>query len=75
MDNRIIIQNSIDYIENNLKTEITAAELADTAGFSIFHYYRLFQSVIGVPVMQYIVYRKLKQTVLLHNYPSKTPYR
>ena len=59
MDNRIIIQNSIDYIENNLKTEITAAELADTAGFSIFHYYRLFQSVIGVPVMQYIVYRKL----------------
>lgn len=59
MDNRTMIQNSIEYIEENLKTEITANELADMAGFSIFHYYRLFQSAVGIPVMQYIVYRKL----------------
>lgn len=42
MDNRTIIQKSLDYIEENLQTEITAAELADMAGFSLFHYYRLF---------------------------------
>lgn len=59
MDYRNVIQNSIDYIEENLKTEITAKELADIAGFSLFHYYRLFQSAVGIPVMQYIVYRKL----------------
>lgn len=59
MDNREIIQNSIDYIEENLKAEITALELSDRAGFSLFHYYRLFQSAVGMPVMQYIVYRKL----------------
>lgn len=29
MDNRTIIQRSIDYIEDNLQTEITAAELAE----------------------------------------------
>ena len=54
-----IIQNSIDYIEDNLKTEITAKELSEMAGFSMFHYYRLFQSAVGMPVMQYITRRRL----------------
>ena len=59
MDNRSIIQKSIDYIEQNLKTEITVQELAGEAGFSVFHYYRIFQSVVGKPVMQYILRRRL----------------
>ena len=44
MRNLDIIQNSIDYIEENLKTEIAAQELADKANFSLFYYYRLFQT-------------------------------
>lgn len=59
MDNRAMIQKSLDYIEDNLQTEITAAELAEAAGFSLFHYYRLFQSATGLPVMQYILRRRL----------------
>ena len=59
MDNRTIIQRSIDYIEENLQTEITAAELAEQAGFSLFHYYRVFQQATGLPVMQYIQRRRL----------------
>ena len=59
MENRIIIQQSLDYIEDNLQTEITASELADQAGFSLFHYYRLFQQSTGLPVMQYILRRRL----------------
>lgn len=59
MDNRAIIQKSLDYIEENLQTEITAAELAEVAGFSLFHYYRLFQRATGLPVMQYILRRRL----------------
>ena len=59
MDNRKIIQQSLDYIEENLQTEITAAELAEAAGFSLFHYYRLFQQGTGMPVMQYILRRRL----------------
>ena len=42
-----MIQQSLDYIEENLQTEITAAELAEEAGFSMFHYYRVFQSATG----------------------------
>lgn len=59
MDHRTIIQQSLDYIEENLQTEITAAELADMAGFSLFHYYRLFQQATGLSVMQYIQRRRL----------------
>ena len=59
MDNRTIIQQSLDYIEDNLQTEITAVELAEMAGFSLFHYYRLFQQATGLPVMQYILRRRL----------------
>jgi len=59
MDNRRRIQESLDYIEDNLQTEITALELAQMAGFSLFHYYRLFQQATGLPVMQYILRRRL----------------
>ena len=54
-----VIQDSIDYIEDNLKCEISAQELSERAGFSVFHYYRLFQAAVGLPVMQYILRRRL----------------
>lgn len=57
--NLTIIQKSIDYIEDNLKTDITAKELSEMAGFSMFHYYRLFQNAVGLPVMQFITRRRL----------------
>ena len=59
MDNQKIMQRSLDFIEDNLRAEITAAELAETAGFSLFHYYRLFQQATGLPMMQYIQRRRL----------------
>ena len=57
------IQNTIDYIETNLQAEMTAAELAELAGYSVFHFYRIFQSAVGMPVMQYILKRKLLNAI------------
>ncbi len=54
-----LIQESLDYIEDNLTCEISAQELSERAGFSLFHYYRLFQTAVGLPVMQYILRRRL----------------
>lgn len=62
MDRRII-QDSIEYIESHLRTEITAQELSAGAGFSLFHYYRLFTQVTGMPIMQYITRRRLLHAV------------
>ena len=63
MRNLDIIQSSMDYIEDHLKAEITVQELADKANFSLFHYYRLFQTAVGMPVMQYIVRRKMLHAI------------
>ncbi len=71
MNNLDMIQNSIDYIEDNLKTEITAQELAERANFSLFHYYRLFQSAVGMSVMQYIGRRKLLHAIHEIGYGGK----
>ena len=71
MDNRAILQQSLDYIEDILRAEITAQELADLAGFSLFHYYRLFQQATGLPVMQYILRRRLLHGVYaMHRDPN-----
>ncbi len=63
MERREIIQRSMDYIESNLQTEICAEELAGQAGFSLYHYYRLFQAETGMPVMRYILRRRLRHAI------------
>ncbi|MBD5153212.1 MAG: helix-turn-helix domain-containing protein [Oscillibacter sp.] len=63
MDHRKRIQASLDHIECHLKTQITAAELSEQAGYSLFHYYRIFQAVVGMPVMQYILRRRLLHAI------------
>ena len=61
--NRRIIQNSIDYIEENLKAEITIEELSDKSGFSLYYYCRLFHGIVGMSVNQFILQRKLLHAI------------
>lgn len=63
MDNRRIIQNVLDYIENNLKTEINMDELCDMAGYSYVHFCRLFSHYVGLSLSEYITRRKLIHAV------------
>lgn len=53
------IKTALDYIEQNLKTNITAEELANMANYSTYHYYRLFSSVMRSSVASYILKRRL----------------
>jgi AraC family transcriptional regulator len=59
MDYRACIQKSIDYIEEHLQACITVDDLANIAGFSPYHYYRIFNIYVGIPVMEYIRRRRL----------------
>ena len=56
-------QKSIDYIEEHLKERITVEILAEIAGFSAYHYYRLFNAYVGMPVMEYVRRRRLEHAV------------
>lgn len=60
MDYIDLIQNTIDYIDDNIGEKITVDKLAEIAGFSTYHYYRVFHSFVGIPVMEYVTRRKLQ---------------
>lgn len=53
------IQKTIDYIEENIKQPITIEVCAEVAGFSKYHFYRLFTLFVGVPLMEYVRKRRL----------------
>ncbi|TJY42703.1 AraC family transcriptional regulator [Cohnella pontilimi] len=53
------IQRTIEHIENRLTEPLTLTELASIAGFSDFHFHRVFQTMVGDPVMEYVRKRRL----------------
>ena len=54
-----IIQASLDAIEERLCTELDVRELAGAAGFSLYHFYHVFEAVTGTSVGRYITQRRL----------------
>lgn len=53
------IQHVLDYIEENLMEELTLRDLAKVAGFSDFHFHKVFVAFMGTPVMDYVRKRRL----------------
>jgi len=53
------LQSSLDYIERNLKTEISINELAEMASYSAGHFCRLFAQTMDSTVANYILKRRL----------------
>lgn len=58
-----LIQNAMDYMEEHLKSEILIEELSEMAGYSEYHFCRLFQMVTGLSVKQYLVSRRLRHSI------------
>jgi len=59
MDYFGIIQDVIDYIEENLGSPVSLYEIADRACLSPYHFHRIFSALTGVPVSEYIRKRRL----------------
>ncbi len=51
---RARVNRVIDYIEANIDDELPLSRLADIAGFSPFHFHRIFSSLIGETVYGFI---------------------
>lgn len=54
-----LLQKSIDYIAENLKSEFTISDLADISGFSTYHYCRVFTSYVGMSVAAFVTKQRL----------------
>lgn len=59
MDYLDTIEIALDYIENNLYTQISLQEVASEVGYSYFHFTRLFKEITGFNLSSYLTARKL----------------
>jgi len=55
---------AINYIEDNLKTNIQLSDIAKVAGYSKFHIDRLFRYAVGESLIEYVRKRKLTEASL-----------
>ena len=57
------LQKAIDYVEQNLNDNIELAQAAKIAGYSIPHFYRLFDAIIGCSIIEYARKRRLSNAL------------
>ena len=55
-----LLQQVIDYIVEHIKEDISTDELASLAGYSSYHFSRIFHQVTGYTLMDYVLKRKLQ---------------
>ena len=56
-----IVQRAIDYIEDHLTESLTLEEIAGVAAMSLPNLYRLFHSLTGHPIKEYIRKRRINE--------------
>ena len=56
-----IVQRAIDYIEDHLTESLTLEEIAGVAAMSSPNLYRLFHSLTGHPIKEYIRKRRINE--------------
>ncbi|MEK4800884.1 helix-turn-helix domain-containing protein [Oceanobacillus sp. FSL K6-0118] len=63
-----IINKTINYIEEHLHESLTMDDIAEQAGFSKFHFHRIFRTAVGMSITEYVRMRRLANasTALLY---------
>ncbi|WP_203361813.1 AraC family transcriptional regulator [Bacillus sp. REN10] len=72
MNYQPVLQKTIDYIENHLHEPLPPEAIAAHAGFSPFHFHRIFQKEIGMTTTEYIRRRRLTNAALMLLYTDET---
>ena len=58
---RDLIERAINYIELNIESELSPGTVAESVGFSEYHFHRIFASALGESISEYIKKRRLAQ--------------
>jgi AraC family transcriptional regulator len=64
MQSSEIVQRAIDYIEHRLTESLTLEEIAGVAAMSLPNLYRLFHSLTGHPIKEYIRKRRINEAAI-----------
>lgn len=57
------IQTVLNYIDDNIVNEMNMTMLAEKAGYSAYHFSRVFTEAIGISLLSYITWRKLQYAI------------
>lgn len=57
------IQKAIDYIEDNLKNDLSNRQIASAIGYSEFHFLRMFREYVNLTPANYIRKRRISEIV------------
>ena len=72
MENRDLIKNAVNYINNLGSNATTLDEVAKNAGFSTDYFNRIFRNHTGFNVMEYVKFRKLNRAArMLRTSPER----
>jgi AraC family transcriptional regulator len=68
------LRHVLEYIEAHLDEDLTLAELAAVAGFSLSHFKPLFRQAVGMPAHRFVLERRVERarTLLLEGTLSRT---
>lgn len=58
------LRRVLEYVEAHLEAELTLAELASVAGFSLSHFKAMFRQATGVPVHRFVLERRVERARL-----------
>ncbi|MFB9974362.1 AraC family transcriptional regulator [Allobacillus sp. GCM10007489] len=61
-DHEKAIQRSLNYIEQHLAERLQLNRMAEHAGYSRFHFQRVFRKIIGKSVAEYVRERRMTQS-------------
>lgn len=65
------LEKAIIYIENHLNSDIDLSIVAKEAGYSLYHFHRVFKCVIGDSIKEYIRKRRITEAAKELTYTNK----
>lgn len=57
-------QNAINFIEENILSNIALEDVASASRFSLYHFYRIFNTLTGMTIKEYVRLRRLSMAAM-----------
>ncbi|GAA0824649.1 AraC family transcriptional regulator [Clostridium tertium] len=66
------IKKALNYIENNLLEDIDLSAIAKEAGYSLYHFHRIFKGIVGDSIKNYVRKRRFTEAAKELVYTNKS---
>ena len=66
------IEKALIYIENNLHEDINLSAIAKEAGYSLYHFHRIFKGIVGDSIKNYVRKRRFTEAAKELVYTNKS---